>query len=157
MKKPEEFLCPTHGYYHKKGSKVYEACLEDYMETVEVKDLGVSVEDAAVMDDSTGMPSAPEERTIEIEAPEVEVSEPEPEPEPIEISSTEVYVTSFANSDKDKLLCRLVSTSPDNVTVKSSIYISGERTFRKDNQPFTVTLQEYTKVLMRGGEWFELV
>lgn len=150
MKKlPETFFCETHGYMHKKGSKTYDTCIDSYLEIKEE----VEEEEAEEPISEESKPT----KTVLVEVePETEAEEAE-ESEPVSIESEGLHLSSFATVKDNELVCRLVKDAPDTVTYKSAMYASGQRVFKRKNEPFIVTNIEYRTVLNRGVVYFELL
>ena len=69
--------------------------------------------------------------------------------------SSEIYISSF--SKQSVLKCRLKESAPDAVTVRAPFYAGGVRTFYRDQQPFKVTLSEFSSVLDRGEKLFKII
>ena len=149
-KLPDMFFCEVHGYMHKKGSKTYDACIDNYREK---KKLEPEAEELVEIEE-------PEENSTETVLIEVE---PDPEPEesveiePVSIGTEGLYLSSFAKTGDNELTCRLVKDAPDTITFKSAIYVGGQRVFKRKDEPFTVTETEYRTILNRGAVYFEMV
>jgi len=149
-KQPEMFFCETHGYMHKKGSKTYDACISTYLDAKDEAE----EEAEPVAKAFEKSPKATKTVLVEVE-PDSEPEKPV-EIEPVQVESGELYLSSFAKTGDNELICSLVKDAPDTITFKSAIYAGGQRVFRRNDEPFTVTETEYRTILNRGVVYFEI-
>jgi len=69
--------------------------------------------------------------------------------------SSQIYISSF--SQESVLKCKLKENAPGRVIVSAGCYLTGQRVFNKDDQPFRVTEAEWRSVLNRGQKLFYLI
>ena len=143
--------CYEHKQHHVVGSGMYKKCFQESGETTK----SLEEEKAAPLEDKTS-PSEekaipPEEKVpiLEMKAAPIEVK-----PAPLTFSS-EIYISGF--SEESVLKCTLKESAPDAVTVRAPFYAGGIRIFYKEQQPFKVTLSEFSSVLDRGEQLFKLI